>query len=210
MRNAFKTLAMTLIMVLSITTIAFADNQAALKLQEKLRSLGIADTYIGAAVEYFQKVEITDAQLEVIDAKIEEAKVLIGNETDLSKLDDVTKVAIQGLVQEAASTLGLKVTFGKDSTGVTTATITDLNNNPIVVVNTLDLFEIVTNVSFVEIIDIIEVAVELSNSVEDDKFIPVSGSLNKTATNYGNVMAAGVGLVALAGILFIGSKKVLA
>lgn len=210
MKNAFKTISMTLLMVLTITTMAFADNQAAVKLQEKLRALGIADTYIGAAVEYLQKIEITDEQLETIDAKIEEAKGLIGNEKDLSKLDDSTKLAIQGVVQEAASTLGLKVSFGKNEMGVTTATITDLNNKPIMGVNTLDLFETVTNISFAEIIDVIQIAVEFSNSAENDKFKPISGTLNKTATNYGNIMAIGLGLVVLSGTLFIGSKKRLA
>ena len=83
MKKVFKTFAMTLVMALTVTTMAFADNAAATKLQEKLRALGVADTYIGATVEYLQRVQITDAQLQAVNAKIDEAKALIGNETDL-------------------------------------------------------------------------------------------------------------------------------
>lgn len=210
MKKAFKTLAMTLVMALTVTTMAFADSAAATKLQEKLKALGVPNTYIGATVEYLQKVEITDAQLATIDAKIEKAKALIGNETDLSKLDASTKASIQGLAQEAASTLGLKVSFGKDSKGVTTLTVTDASGKTVLALNTLDVVNVVTNIKVTDIVDVVKIAAEFSNSADKNKFNPVSGTLNKTATNAGNVMAAGLGLVALAGALFVGSKRVLA
>ena len=38
MKKVFKTFAMTLVMALKVTTMAFADNAAATKLQEKLRA----------------------------------------------------------------------------------------------------------------------------------------------------------------------------
>ena len=210
MKKAFKTFAMALVMALTVTTMAFADSAAATKLQEKLRALGVADAYIGATVEYLQKVNITDAQLSAVNAKIDEAKALIGNETDLSKLDASTKSAIQGLAQEAASTLGLKVSFGKDSKGVTTATVTDANGKTILAINTHDVLNVVTNFNVSDIVDVLKVAAEFSNSADKNKFTPVSGTLNKTATNTGNAMAAGLGLVALAGALFVGPKKVFA
>ena len=210
MKKAFKTLAMTLVMALTVTTMAFADSAAATKLQEKLRALGVADTYIGATVEYLQKVQITDAQLQAVNAKIDAAKALIGNETNLAKLDDSTKASIQGLAQEAASTLGLKVSFGKNDKGTTTATITDANGKTILSLSSSDLSSVVKNFNVSDLVDVVKTAAEFSNSADKNKFTPVSGSLNKTATNTGNVMAAGLGLVALAGALFVGSKKVFA
>ena len=210
MKKAFKTLAMTLVMALTVTTMAFADSAAATKLQEKLRALGVADTYIGATVEYLQKVQITDAQLQEVNAKIDAAKALIGNETNLSKLDSATKDSIKGLAQEAASTLGLKVSFGKNDKGTTTATITDANGKTILSLSSSDLSSVVKNFNVSDLVDVVKTAAEFSNSADKNKFTPVSGSLNKTATNTGNVMAAGLGLVALAGALFVGSKKVFA
>ena len=210
MKKAFKTLAMTLVMALTVTTMAFADSAAATKLQEKLRALGVADTYIGATVEYLQKVQITDAQLQAVNAKIDAAKALIGNETNLSKLDSATKDSIKGLAQEAASTLGLKVSFGKNDKGTTTATITDANGKTILSLSSSDLSSVVKNFNVSDLVDVVKTAAEFSNSADKNKFTPVSGSLNKTATNTGNVMAAGLGLVALAGALFVGSKKVFA
>ena len=210
MKKAFKTLAMTLVMALTVTTMAFADSAAATKLQEKLRALGVADTYIGATVEYLQKVQITDAQLQEVNAKIDAAKALIGNETNLSKLDSATKDSIKGLAQEAASTLGLKVSFGKNDKGTTTATITDVNGKTILSLSSSDLSSVVKNFNVSDLVDVVKTAAEFSNSADKNKFTPVSGSLNKTATNTGNVMAAGLGLVALAGALFVGSKKVFA
>ena len=210
MEKVFKTLAMTLVMALTVTTMAFADSAAATKLQEKLRALGVADTYIGATVEYLQKVQITDAQLQEVNAKIDAAKALIGNETNLSKLDSATKDSIKGLAQEAASTLGLKVSFGKNDKGTTTATITDANGKTILSLSSSDLSSVVKNFNVSDLVDVVKTAAEFSNSADKNKFTPVSGSLNKTATNTGNVMAAGLGLVALAGALFVGSKKVFA
>ena len=210
MKKVFKIFAMTLVMALTVTTMAFADNAAATKLQEKLRALGVADTYIGATVEYLQKVQITDDQLQAVNAKIDEAKALIGNETDLSKLDKETKESIKGLAQEAASTLGLKVSFGKNANGKTTATVTDANGKTILSLSSTDLSGVVKNFSVSDIVDVVKIAAEFSNSADKNKFTPVSGSLNKTATNTGNVMAAGLGLIALAGALFVGSKKVFA
>lgn len=210
MKKVFKTLAMTLVMALTVTTMAFADSAAATKLQEKLRALGVADTYIGATVEYLQKVQITDAQLQEVNAKIDAAKALIGNETNLSKLDSATKDSIKGLAQEAASTLGLKVSFGKNDKGTTTATITDVNGKTILSLSSSDLSSVVKNFNVSDLVDVVKTAAEFSNSADKNKFTPVSGSLNKTATNTGNVMAAGLGLVALAGALFVGSKKVFA
>ena len=210
MKKVFKTLAMTLVMALTVTTMAFADSAAATKLQEKLRALGVADTYIGATVEYLQKVQITDAQLQEVNAKIDAAKALIGNETNLSKLDSATKDSIKGLAQEAASTLGLKVSFGKNDKGTTTATITDVNGKTILSLSSSDLSSVVKNFNVSDLVDVVKTAAEFSNSADKNKFTPVSGSLNKTATNTGNVMAAGLGLVALAGVLFVGSKKVFA
>ena len=210
MKKLFKTFAMTLVMALTVTTMAFADSAAATKLQEKLRALGVADTYIGATVEYLQRVKITDAQLQAVNAKLDEAKGLIGSETDLSKLDSATKDSIKGLVQEAASTLGLKVSFGKNDKGTTTATITDANGKTILSLKSSDLSSVVKNFSISDIVDVVKKAAEFANSADKNKFTPVSGSLNKTATNTGNIMVAGLGLVALAGALFVGSKKVFA
>ena len=77
MKKVFKIFAMTLVMALTVTTMAFADNAAAKKLQEKLRSLGVADTYIGATVEYLQRVQISDAQLQAVAAALSAKAIVV-------------------------------------------------------------------------------------------------------------------------------------
>ena len=39
------------------------------------------------------------------------------------------------------------------------------------------------------------------------KFYPISGELNKTGTNVGNLIITGFGLIALSGAVFVTSKR---
>lgn len=203
MKKAFKTLAMTLVMALTITTMAFANPLQ--NLQDKLKALGVSDAYIGIAVEYLQKVELTSEQVNTVIAKAEEVIQLVGNQTDITKLDSATKSKIKSLAQEAAGVLNLSIAFDKDS-----ITIKDAAGKQIVSVATDRVISAVKKLDVTQLADVMQAAAEFSNSLDKNKFTPINGTLNKTATNAGNVMAAGFGIVALAGALFVGSKKMFA
>lgn len=211
MKKALKLMSMTLLMTLMLSTVSFATNLTpAQQLQQRLINLGIPNTYIGNIVEYLQKIKINEDQFNTINAKIDEAVALTDGATDISTIDEEVKSKIKNLASESASILGLRLTFGKDSKGVTTATLSDANGNNILSINTFDVIDLVQNIDANEIKEVVRIITEFSNNPEKNKFDPISGELNKTGTNVGNVMATGFALIALSGVVFVGSKRVFA
>ena len=188
---------------------SFATNLTlAQQLQQRLINLGIPNSYRGNIVEYLQKIKINEDQFKSINAKIDEAVALANGATDISIIDEEVKSKIKNLASESASILGLRLTFGKDSKGVTTATILDTNGNNILSLNTFNVIDLVQDIDPNEIKEVVIIITEFSNNPEKNKFDPISGELNKTGTNVGNVMAVGFGLIALSGAIFITSKRV--
>lgn len=211
MKKVLKVMSMILLVTLMLSTVSFATNLTpAQQLQQRLINLGIPNTYIGNIVEYLQKIKITQDQFNSINAKIDEAVSLTNGATDISTIDEEVKNKIKNLASESASILGLRLTFGKDSKGVTTATLSDANGNNILSLNTFDVIDLVQNIDPNEIKEIVRIITEFSNNPEKNKFDPISGELNKTGTNVGNVMVTGFGLIALSGVVFVTSKKVFA
>ena len=210
MKKVLKIMSMTLLMTFMLSTVSLATNLTlAQQLQQRLITLGIPNTYTGNIVEYLQKIKINEDQFKSINAKIDEAVALSNGATDISIIDEEVKSKIKNLASESASILGLRLTFGKDSKGVTTATILDANGNNILSLNTFNVIDLIQNIDPNEIKEVVRIITEFSNNPEKNKFDPISGELNKTGTNVGNVMAVGFGLIALSGAIFITSKRVI-
>ena len=208
MKKVLKVMLITLLITLMLSTVSFARNLTlAQQLQQRLISLGISNTYIGNLVEYLQKIRINEDQFNSINSKIDEAISLTNGSTDIINIDEEVKSKIKNLASESVSMLGLRLTLGKDSKGVTTATLSDANNNNILSLNTFDVVELVENIDPNEIKEIVRIITEFSNNIEKDKFYPISGELNKTGTNVGNLIIAGFGLIALSGAVFVTSKR---
>ena len=208
MKKVLKVMLITLLMTLMLSSVSFARNLTlAQQLQQRLISLGISNTYIGNLVEYLQKIRINEDQFNSINSKIDEAISLTNGSTDIINIDEEVKSKIKNLASESVSMLGLRLTLGKDSKGVTTATLSDANNNNILSLNTFDVVELVENIDPNEIKEIVRIITEFSNNIEKDKFYPISGELNKTGTNVGNLIIAGFGLIALSGAVFVTSKR---
>lgn len=132
MKKVLKVISMTLLMTFMLSKLSFATNLTpAQQLQQRLINLGIPNTYIGNVIEYLQKIKITEDQFNSINAKIDEAVSLTNGVTDISIVDEEVKSKIKNLASESASILGLRLTFGKDSKGITTATLSDANGNNI-------------------------------------------------------------------------------
>ena len=208
MKRMVRTIALTLMTVLIISTSVFATGiTPAQQLQQKLIQLGVPNTYIGNVVEYLQKIEITQEQADSILSKIDDAVILLDGKTDITTIDDVTKNAIKEMAVEAASVVGLRLTFGKDAKGVTTAILNDVNGKVILSLDTYNVIELLQDVDMTLIKEVFEVVVEFSNNPDKSKFDSISGELNNTGTNLGAVMVAGFGLIGLSGITFAGAKK---
>lgn len=129
MKKVLKVISMTLLMTFMLSKLSFATNLT--PAQQRLINLGIPNTYIGNVIEYLQKIKITEDQFNSINAKIDEAVSLTNGVTDISIVDEEVKSKIKNLASESASILGLRLTFGKDSKGITTATLSDANGNNI-------------------------------------------------------------------------------
>lgn len=211
MKKILKTLMVTLMISIMSSTAVLADSvKSAEEIRQMLLGLGIPSTYVGNAIEYLQKTEISEAQYEVIKAKINEAEKILNGDTDISLIDSERKAVLQNLATEAASSVGLKVVFGKDSTGVTTVVLSDANNNIIVAIDTIQVIEIVQNLDLEEVHEMTKDLIEFANNSEKDEFEPVDGDFNYTGTNAGSEVLIGSGLIILSGVTFVTTRKVFA
>lgn len=211
MKKILKTLMVTLMITIMSTTAVFAYSvKSAEEIRQMLLNLGVPSTYVGNAIEYLQKIEISEEQYDIIKAKINEAEQILNGENDITSLDSDRKEALKNLATEAASVVGLNVVFGKDSTGVTTVVLTDANNNVVVSLNTLQVIEIVQNLDLEEIKEITKDLIEFANNSEKDEFEPVDGDFNYTGTNAGSKVLLGLGLITVSGVTFVTTRKVFA
>lgn len=208
MKKITKILFLSVVTMIFTATMVFASPVS--DLQAKLIAAGVPSSYVGNVVEYLQKNNITQAQANSINGKIDEVITLIGDTKDLSKLPSDIKIKAQSIANEAASSIGLKVTFSKNAKGETSVAVTDSNSKVIIQASTSDVITLVTNFKADFIKDAVTSMVEFSNNPDKGNFHPVTGELTNTASNYGNTMVFGVALLALAGTVFFKSKKAIA
>lgn len=213
MNKRIKVVLSAALLTLTMGTTALADNNAVADLKQSLISAGVPSNYVGNIVDYLQKVNITQAQANQVKAKINEVKSLIGNQKDLTKLDSATKAKIQSLATEAGNIVGLNVKFGKNSNGATTVVVTTPSGGTLLQLSTTEAIGLVTNFNIDVITNAIDEAVEFSNDSNKNEtgkpnYTPEGGgSLNNTATPYGNIMVAGTTMMSMAGGLHVLSKK---
>ena len=208
MKKILKMMSITLIICLMSTTVVFAEKRPTAQLiQQELLSLGVPNTYVGNIIEYLQKIEISEHQYNRIQNKLDEAKIILNGEYDVSKFNEAERNKLKNLASEAASIIGVRVVFGKDSKGVTTVNLLDANNSSIVSLDTFNVIYIVENFELKEVNEIIIDMIEFSNNPEKNEFQPIEGEFNNTGTNVGYKMALGLGLIMLSGITFVATKK---
>lgn len=217
MNKKIKTLLAASVLTVAMGTTALADNTAVTELKQAMIEVGIPSNYIGNVVEYLQTIKITESQKNQAMGYIQEAKNLIGDTKDISKLPASVKSKLQSLAVQAGNVLGMNVKFGKDSNGVTTVVVTTSSGGTLVQLNTKDVISLVTNFDINKVINVLEEAVEFSNDPnkndldgdgKPDSYIPEGGgTLNSTATPYGNLMIAGTTMMTMAGGIHVLSKK---
>ena len=218
MNKKIKTLIAASMLTVAMGTTALADKSPVADLKQAMIEMGIPNSYIGNVVEYLQTIKITEAQKNQAMSYIEQAKTLIGDTKDISKLSASEKSKLQSLAVQAGNTLGMNVKFGKDSKGVTTVVVTTAKGGTLVQLDTKDVLGLVKNFDVDVIINVIEEAVEFSNDPNkydldgdgkpDSGYIPEGGGeLNNTATPYGNLMLAGTTMMGMAGGIHVVSRK---
>jgi len=223
MNKKIKTLLAASVLTVAMGTTALADNTAVTELKQAMISMGVPSNYIGNVVEYLQRVNITNAQKNQAMGYIQQAKNLIGDTKDISKLPASVKSNIQSLAVQAGNVLGMNVNFGKNSNGKTTVVVTTSNGGTLLQLSTTDVIGSVENFDINKIINFIEEAVEFSNDPNKNNtggnsgstggnsgsgYVPEGGgTLNGTATPYGNIMMAGTTMMTMAGGIHVLSKK---
>lgn len=206
MKKIFKSLLVSMVMVVAMTASVFANPVT--DLRDDLLSVGVPNSYVGTIVEYLQKTTISDSQYNAAMGHINEAKAIIGDTKDIRDLSTSDKNTVQSLVSKAGNTLGLNIKFGKNAQGITTVVATDAKGGTILKMTTQDVIGSVENFDPSAIIGIFNSMVEFSNNPDKGNFTPVGGELTQTATSYGNIMVIGVAMVAVAiGMVVVGKKQ---
>lgn len=211
MKKVLKVMLAMVLMFNVISIKAFAyDIPSAEEISQLLLEHGVPHTYVGNAIEYLQKIEVTEEQYNRILSKIDEAEAILDGISDITTADDEIKNAVKNLISETAQVVGLQVVFGKDSTGVTTVVLVDTSGNNIAELNTFHVVDIVQNLDLNRITETVTDVVIFANGTTKDEFDPIDGDFNNTGNNYGNSILVGSGLIILSGVTFVVSRKVVA
>ena len=190
--------AMTFLM--STTVFAATADETLASVKAKLTAAGLAPAYVDQVATYLTQNPITEAQANT--------NTIIGSKTDASQLTEAEKNEIKAKIQLSASAVGLVLSKDGENVVILDAkgntvyktTLTEMTN----VTKTLDPQTFVTN--FVEAVVL---AQDYSKLVTGSTTTQAT-AMKKTATNNGNILALGLGVLALAGSVFVVSKKVLA
>lgn len=172
-------------------------------------------------VTYLSTVKLSKADCTAIENVVKEAYALIGNRTDLTKLSNSEKQQLVALANQAASKLGLVVSYNKVDGG-NSVIVTTTKGETLVSLSSQNLQNVLTNfdgnmVSVIEkmMTTAVEIVVEKTNNSTSNSTnnstsvtpIPASG-LTQTGDQVSMVVMAGAGLVALAaGVMVVSQRK---
>ena len=198
-----------IMLAIGTTTLSYASPVNDLK--QALITAGVPDNYIGNAVEYLQKINLTQAKVNAVKAKINKASSLTGGVKDLSTLDKSVKSQIKNLVIEAAKILGLTANFGKDVNGKTTVSFLTPSGSILGQLTTTNA----KNLKSASLINVLNIALTLkesdnSNNKQNDTpvYKPIgNNTLNNTSTNYQAMMIYGTTMMGMATTMRVVSKK---
>lgn len=200
MKKIFKSMVVTAAMVCSMAVSAFATS--ADDLHKELLAAGVSSSDAAKIVEYLNKTTISDADYQKAKGYVNEAKAIIGNTKDLSKLSTADKAKLKNLATQAGNTLGLNVSIGNG-----TVVVTDSKGASLLSMDVKKAMETVADFSAETVVGLLDTMVQYSNSANKENFTPVGGQLTQTATPYANLMVAGAAMIVVAGGVVLVSKK---
>lgn len=203
MKKLKKIIVAVLATTLAMSVTAFAATADDVK--AKLTAAQVPATYVDQVATYLTDHPLTDAQAEGIIANIDQLNTIAAGRTDAAAFKDEEKTKIKGLVQTTANSVGLKVT-----TDGTKIFILDSNGNSVGQPTTIaDFVAQAPNFNATAFKEAVQAAKEYSETLTGSTQAQAT-ALKKTATNNGNVLVVGLGVLALAGCVFVASKKVTA
>ena len=177
--------AMTMLMSTTVFAVTVSDLVAA----------GVPANLAQDFADYVVANNIDSKSVESVMADLKEAKSLVG---DVKKVSDLSKDAKQALlkVQASLQAIGVEVTTNGEKIAVTAG-------EKEVEYTKDETLALVVNADPEKLEAAIEEIAE-DGKLEAD---PQGGNMENTATNNGNVLALGLGVVAVAGLVYVVSKK---
>lgn len=191
-------LAATLVMSVSAFAATVDDVKA------KLTAAQVPAGYVDQIATYLTDHPLTDAQADGIVANIDQLNTIAAGRTDATVFTEAEKTQIKTLVQTTANSVGLTVT-----TDGTKIFILDSKGNSVGQTTIADFVAQAPKFDAAAFKEAVVAAKEYSESLSGSTQAQAT-AMKKTATNNGNVLAVGLGVLALAGCVFVASKKVTA
>lgn len=208
-----KNLALTAMVAAALFGSAnvMAEAATTTELRSQLETLGVSKTGAENLVAYLSTVKLSSQDQKEIEALVQKAYDLIGDQKDLTALSAADKQQLVSLADQAASKLGLKVNYTKLNGG-NSITITTAKGETLVSLDSKSLHKALKNfdgemVSFVN--GVMKGAVEIIGSSSNGSVKPEAGNgLTNTGETLPTMMMAGAGLVAVAaGLMAVSQRK---
>ena len=185
------------------------------ELRDQLISLGISQTSADNLVTYLSTIDLSSQDQAQIETLVQQAYDLIGDRQDLTTLSANEKQQLVSLANQAASKLGLVVSYTKLEAG-NSITIVTTKGETLVSLDSKSLHNVLKNfdgdmVSFVETVmqSAIEVIESTTNGSTSVNPTPGNG-LTDTGATLPTMMMAGASLVAVAAGLMVVSQRKMA
>ena len=189
MKNLKKIIVTLVAMTMLMSTTVFAVTAS------DLVAAGVPANLAQDFADYVVANNIDSKSVESVMADLKEAKALVG---DVKKVSDLSKDAKQALlkVQASLQAIGVEVTSNGEKITVTAG-------EKEVEYTKDEALALVVNADPEKLEAAIEEIAEDGNLEAD----PQGGNMENTATNNGNVLALGLGVVAVAGLVYVVAKK---
>lgn len=189
MKNLKKIIVTLVAMTMLMSTTVFAVTAS------DLVAAGVPANLAQDFADYVVANNIDSKSVESVMADLKEAKSLVG---DVKKVSDLSKDAKQALlkVQASLQAIGVEVTTNGEKVAVKAG-------EKKVEYSKDETLTLVVNASPEKLEAAIEEIAE-DGKLEAD---PQGGNMENTATNNGNVLALGLGVVAVAGLVYVVAKK---
>ena len=191
-----KNLKKIIVSLVAMTFLMSVTVFAATSVKEQFVAAGVPEAYAQQLADYVSANKISTEKVDTAMANVEAIKAKVGTATKVSDLDATVLAEVKELARDAGNDLGIEAKLDS-ATGKVSIKASGLE----VVIEEDSAIDMVKAIDVVKAKAAIEAGQELVGTEA------TGGEMAKTASNVGNVLVLGLGLVAVAGTLFMVSKK---
>lgn len=203
MKNLKKIIVSFLTVTLLLSVSAFAAPANVTDIKNKLVAAGLSDVYASEIVKYFAENGVTQEKAEEIRAAAKKVDTTVGSRTKASEFTPEEK---QDLISDAIvllNSVGLRANL-KDNRE--TIVIKTLSGQTLNTISKAEAIEIALGFNVDALFDVLA-EVEEDKKEESKGQVLGATEMKKTATNNGNLLIAGVAIMALAAVAYSVSRK---